>query len=340
MKLLIVTQSVDIHDPVLGFFVRWIEELAKRIDHIEVICLREGEHHLPAGVSVHSLGKTERGNQNEVVRRIRYVVRFISLIWRLRRHYDAVFVHMNQEYIVVGGWLWKMVGKRIYLWRNYHSGNFLTDGAMFFCTKVFCTSRHSYTAKNKKTELMPVGVDTERFFPDVGVRRVPRSILFLSGMWPSKRPEILIDALALLDGKGVTYTASFYGSPMPSTQDYYRSLKERVDRAALAHAITFYPAVSNDLARDIFRSHEIFVNCSPSGMFDKTIFEAAACGCKVLASSKDFSLLAGDDSYFASSEDLARRLESVLGTAGSDPAPYLEKHSLATLAERLEEEIH
>lgn len=29
MKLLIVTQVVDTEDPALGFFVRWIEELAR-----------------------------------------------------------------------------------------------------------------------------------------------------------------------------------------------------------------------------------------------------------------------------------------------------------------------
>lgn len=29
MKLLIITQTVDAEDPVLGFFVRWIEEFAR-----------------------------------------------------------------------------------------------------------------------------------------------------------------------------------------------------------------------------------------------------------------------------------------------------------------------
>ena len=35
MKLLIITQAIDINNPVLGFFHRWIEEFSKRIRTIE-----------------------------------------------------------------------------------------------------------------------------------------------------------------------------------------------------------------------------------------------------------------------------------------------------------------
>lgn len=34
----------------------------------------------------------------------------------------------------------------------------------------------------------------------------------------------------------------------------------------------------------MYNNHEIFVNLSPSGMYDKTIFEAMACECLVLTS--------------------------------------------------------
>ena len=54
---LIITQIIDKDDPILGFFHRWVEEFAKHIDHIDVICLKKGEHTLPSNVSVYSLGK-------------------------------------------------------------------------------------------------------------------------------------------------------------------------------------------------------------------------------------------------------------------------------------------
>jgi len=43
MKLLIVTQKVDINDDVLGFFHDWIKEFAKNCEKVTVICLGKGE---------------------------------------------------------------------------------------------------------------------------------------------------------------------------------------------------------------------------------------------------------------------------------------------------------
>src|SRR6185295_8452864 len=98
MKLLIVTQVVDSEDPILGFFHRWLEEFATQAEHIEVICLKEGKHALPRNVRVHTLGKPAN--------RILYIARFGWYIWTLRSQYDRVLVHMNPEYVILGGLDW------------------------------------------------------------------------------------------------------------------------------------------------------------------------------------------------------------------------------------------
>jgi glycosyltransferase involved in cell wall biosynthesis len=318
-------------DPVLGFFVRWIEELAKRVEQVEVICLKEGKHELPKNVHIHSLGKEQRTRNSGI-----YATRFLLLTWKLRNEYDAVFVHMNQEYILIAGWLWKLFGKRVYLWRNHYAGSWLTDFAASLCTKVFCTSKHSYTAKYKKTVFMPVGVDTDKFFLDEHVRRIPHSILFLARMASSKRPEMLIDALALLARSGIEFIADFYGSPLPQDSAYYEGLKGKVRSLGLENRISFYPGPPNYQAPDIFRAHEIFVNASPSGMLDKTIFEAVACGCAVLAASKDFAELAGQEFYFDSVSELNERLVSALtNPSARSLAVLVEENSLASLAKKL-----
>ena len=59
MKLLIITQTVDINDQILGFFHRWVEEFAKHCEQITVICLEKGIHDLPQNVRVFSLGKED-----------------------------------------------------------------------------------------------------------------------------------------------------------------------------------------------------------------------------------------------------------------------------------------
>ncbi len=342
MKLLIITQAVDTEDPVLGFFVRWIEEFSKRVEHTEVICLKVGRSDLPTNVRVHSLGK-ERGAAS----RATYVWRFLSLAWRLRDDYNVVFVHMNQEYLFIAGWLWKLLGKRVYLWRNHYAGSMLTDVASAFCTKVFCTSKHSYTAKYKKTVIMPVGVDTERFYPDARIARVPRSILFLSRMSPSKRPEMLIDALVLLEQGGTDFTATFVGSPLPRDEAFYEGLKEKVRSLSFKDKITFLSGVPNRETPDLYRAHEIFVNTSPSGMLDKTIFEAAVSGCIVLASSADFADTAGSDTMFSDARELTTRLRACIATPPFVRDAMVNKlnilvarNTLAALGEALSKEMN
>ena len=342
MKLLIVTQAVDTEDPVLGFFVRWIEEFAKHSEHIEVICLKEGRHALPGNVRVHSLGK-----EHGAVSRMTYAFRFLLLVWKLRHEYDAVFVHMNQEYILIAGLFWKLFKKRTYLWRNHYAGSWLTDAAALFCAKVFCTSQHSYTAKYKKTVLMPVGVDTERFSLDGRIARKPKTILFLARMAPSKRPEMVIDALAMLARDGVSFSATFVGSPLPQDEAYLEHLKERARPLSVAGRITFLPGVPNDQTPDLYRAHEVFVNASPSGMLDKTLFEAAACGALVLASSDDFREMAGDRFAFETPEGLSNALTKILAVSDAERTQDLATlarlakiHSLSGLGARLEAELY
>lgn len=338
MKLLICTQAVDTRDPVLGFFVRWIEEFAKHVESIEVICLYRGDYQLPANVRVHSLGK-ERGSVN----RATYAWRFLMLAWRLRSHYDAAFVHMNQEYVLIAAWLWKLLGKRVYLWRNHYAGSWLTNLAVVFCTKVFCTSKHSYTARFKRTVFMPVGVDTKRFMPNESVARVPRSILFLARIAPSKRVEMLVDALRVLKKNNEKFFATIVGSPLPEHEAYYASLVRKVQEQGMSDCITFRPGVTNHEASALYQSHEIFVNTSPSGMLDKTIFEAAACGCVVLAASEDWQELVGDSHFFTDGLVLAERLNTCAKTLGSrdrgNQQSAVFAHSLVALAERLRNEL-
>lgn len=341
MKLLFVTQALDLDDPTLSVYHGWVAALAPHFERVIVICLKEGRHDLPANVRVHSLGK-EKGKLSPVT----YAARFLSLVWKLRHEYDRVFVHMNQEYILIAGWLWEILNKKAYLWRNHYAGSWMTDLAASTCTKVFCTSKHSYTAKYKKTVLMPVGVDLERFSWNEQVRREPYSILFLARISPSKHPDVLIEALGMLIDKSISFVASIYGSPLPEDEVYYSNLKARVEQLGLRDRVRFHAGIPNEKTPDVYRAYDIFVNCSQSGMFDKTIFEAAASGTLVLASSDDFKALAGDSYYFEGAVQLAERLQCLLTYTDAQRSQEVEKlkriastESLETLMTRLASEI-
>jgi len=330
MKLFMITQALDLDDPVLSVYHGWVVELAIHVETLEVVVLKEGRHELPANVRVYSLGKEEilQGTMiyHSTLRPVVYAWRFLKLVWKLRKNYNAVFVHMNQEYLLISGWLWKLMGKRMYLWRNHYVGSMLTDIAAIFCDKVFCTSKHSYTAKYGKTVFMPVGVDTNRFSSDEHVVRTPRSILFFARMSPSKRPEILLGALALLKKGGISFTASFYGSPLPKDVVWYEALKKHGQ--SIGSEISFYAGVRNEDASVVFHAHEVFVNASPPGMLDKTMFEASAAGCLVLTTSQDFIEQMGDDYAFQDIASLTSKLTDALdGKISRDPLRILAREN-------------
>ena len=303
------------------------------------------------------------------VYRIQYSFRFLALAWRLRRDYDAVFVHMNQEYVLIAGPLWNMIGKPVYLWRNHYAGSWLTDLAAAFCKNVFCTSRASYTAKYRKTILMPVGVDTGVFkrpsrerrpseehgstafsrmdvgnteasrpnVPRTDITRAPHSILSLGRIAPSKNLHVLIEALGLLSARGIDFSADIYGDALPKDASYAKKLSVRVKELDLERIVRFHAGMPNRETPRIYGAHEIFVNCSPAGMFDKPLLEAAACGCRILSTSQDLREEAGESAHTASD---ASSIASGLGRLmeafhADDLSGLVSRHSLKKLGERL-----
>ncbi len=344
--LLICAQTVDSDDPMLGFFHRWIEEFASRADSVEVICLQAGKYSFPDNVRVHSLGKERNpGPAGSFAARMTYAARALSLFWRLRRRYGTVFVHMNQEYPIIAGWLCRLLGKRLYLWRNHYAGSWRTDLAASFCTGVFCTSTHSYTARYAKTVLMPVGVDTKLFAPAADEAREKGSILLLGRIDPSKRLEVFVDALGMLRTMAEGWRATLAGPAVPA---YVEQLKERAESAGIGGLLSFQDGVPHGAVPGLMGSYEIAVNCAPAGMYDKTIFEAAACGCIVIASSPDFAALAGAEYSFPEGDvrALAERLAAVLALRDKEAARQdlaarvVAPESLTALMDRLAAAIY
>src|SRR5262249_21960920 len=147
------TQAVDLDDPVLSFFHAWIEEFAKNAEHVHVICLKEGRHTLPKNVSVHSLGK-ENGRS-----RTKYLFRLYKYVIGLRREYDLVFVHMNPEYLVAVGWLWRLMRKVVGLWYIHPRSSWCLRKGMKFAHVIFSASQQSFPHVTRK--LMPVGLGVD-----------------------------------------------------------------------------------------------------------------------------------------------------------------------------------
>lgn len=337
MKLLVITQAVDQHHTALGFFTRWIEEFSERFEKVEVICLSEGTHGTPENARVHSLGK-EKGSSH-----FQYIGNLFRYIWKYRNEYDAVFVHMNQEYIVLGGIFWKLFGKKVFFWRNHPYGNVWTRIAVLLSNHVFCTAKESFTARYKKTTLMPAGVDTEIFKKDTSVKKEKGSLLVFGRIAPVKRVEKAIDMTASLLAGGLSIKLSIVGDCLPRDMYYAEDLKKRVLEARIEPQVVFIKGVDFVHAPKTYQSHEISLNFTDSGSFDKTVIEALACGTKVLVSNTSMRGLLPEGSYTTGErDDILEKLKALLlldpnteETYHKEAEKFVESQSLSRLMDQL-----
>lgn len=320
MKLLIITQVVDKNHDVLGFFHNWLLKFAQNFEQVTVICLQKGEYLLPENVKVFSLGKEVKAS------RWQYIKNFYKYIFTERKQYDAVFVHMNQEYVLLGGIFWRIFAKKIILWRNHLSGSWLTNVAVFFANVVCCTSKESYTARFAKTKIMPVGLD-EDFFKDQKLARVSNSVLFLSRMSPVKNPDIVFEALRILNEEKIDFQATFIGDPPVGYEKLYEDLKQKTIDLGMSNAVQWLTAIPNTETPMWYSKFFIFINATNSGSLDKTIFEAALCGCLPITSNKSLINYFPDELIFKEKDakDLSLKLKNILAKSEEAKSILLNK---------------
>lgn len=280
MKLLICTQAVDLDDPVLGFFHDWIREFASQCETVHVICLKKGRHELPANVFIHSLGK-ERG-----VSRAGYVRTFYRSIRTLRKEYDAVFVHMNPEYAVLGGALWRAWGKRTAFWYVHWSVTTKLRVAATFVDEILTASAGSFPLRSRKVRVLGHGIDTSAFERPRSARQ--GSMLFLGRLDPSKRADVFVEALEKLHERQLDFKADIVGSPSKGKESFAHDVRNLGATLALEGKLTVQEAVSHEKVAELFASHAVFCNLSKAGMFDKTTLEAMASGCLVVTTNAEF----------------------------------------------------
>lgn len=285
MNLLILTQTVNSDDPVLGFFHGWIIELSQNYEKVSVICLYEGKYNLPKNVQVYSLGK-ESG-----VSRFKYVTRFFKYIWNLRKEYSSVLVHMNQEYVLLGGWLWRLLGKKITLWRNHKIGSWRTVLAGKIAHTVCYTSTGSYTASFPNAIMMPVGIDENLFHTIQNIERKQNSFLYVGRISRIKNLDAMVDGfIALCRTYADTQSMFTLVGPADSALDknYKKNLEEKIMHAGLSDRITFLQAQAPGGLAELYNRYTYCLNFTESGSFDKTIWESVFCGCVPIAYNTGF----------------------------------------------------
>ncbi len=258
MKLLICTQAYDPNDPVLGFFARWVEEFAKHCEQVTVICLRTAEFERPGNVRVFGLG-----GGGKVVRS----VKFLRLICRLRNEYDRVLVHMNPEYMLLGGICWRLRGKKPAMWYAHGAVDLKLRVATRLADTILTSTPEGFRVNSNKVRVLGQGIDTDFFTPGQG----PRGEWWLSvGRLSKVKHHDRAIRMAHEAGKELRIAGE---GP------------ERERLQALAHTlgarVQFLGGLNQTQLREQYRTAAMLIHTSETGSLDKVLPEAVACGLPV-----------------------------------------------------------
>jgi len=296
MRLLILTQKVDINDDVLGFFHDWIFEFARNCEKVTVICLYKGEYDLPSNVKVLSLGKEfddskfKIGNSKLFIK-LKFIFLFYKYIWQERNNYDSVFVHMNQIYVLLGGLFWRFRKNKIALWFAHKSVNFSLRLSEKLVDVIFSASCKSFRLASKKLVVSGHGIDINKFLVKNKLRIDNKfKILTVGRISAVKNYETLIKAISLICEdksfiKNFQLEVNIVGGPLlREDEQYFDDLKNLVLEKKLEDIIIFIGSVPNKNIAKYYQESDLFVHSSNTGSLDKVLLEAMASGVLVLSS--------------------------------------------------------
>lgn len=334
MKLLIVTQVMDKNHPVLGFFHRWIEEFAKSCEQVHVICLEEGEHDLPKNVAIYSLGK-----DIEKVSAFLYAARLQKISWKLRKEYDAVFVHMIPGYVIAGFPVWKFLRKKIGLWYTHGSVSCSLRLSERFVNIIFTAAKEGCNIKSKKVYITGHGIDVSVQAPKADKKDI--DMITVGRIAPSKNLEALIDVLVSIKKTKPDTNFTIVGSPLTEEEKQYKDTLDRyISKRGMTDSVNFIGTILNSELPKLFIRSKVFVHAATNGSLDKALLEPLAIGLPVITSASGARSLPLENWLVSDTAELADRVTEVLNNDVSRQAQKLhlyiqENHSILSLIPKI-----
>jgi glycosyltransferase involved in cell wall biosynthesis len=286
--LLVFNLRTDADDSVLGFTTSWINALAKRYANVVVITMHAGRLAVDDNVTVLSVGR-ERGYSKP-----RRALRFYSkMLWVMRRYrVQACFAHMMPLFAVMGAPLLKPRRVPTILWYTHGHVPLMLRLAVKTVDRVVTASPGSMRIDTPKRRVIGHGIDVARFAPAsanearLAEPDAPFIVLVMGRLSPTKRPDMVLNAVAGLDTDCRILIAG--GPATASDKVYAAGLQDQVRRLGLQERVEFLGPVPFDQTPALYQRADCLVNLSRTNSVDKVVLEAMASGVLVLTSNTAF----------------------------------------------------
>jgi glycosyltransferase involved in cell wall biosynthesis len=327
MRIVFLTQAVDVDDPILGATAAKLAALAGRVDELHVICDRVGRHDLPANCTFATWAAPTRLRRG--LRMLRALVPIL-----VRRRPDAVIAHMCPIYLVLAAPFAKPLRVPLVVWYTHWTIDRTLRLATRLCDAALSVDRRSYPLDSPKVHGIGHGIDIGEFAPrDAAPPPAgrPLRLLALGRTSPSKGFMTLLRALELATEAGLDATLEVRGPTTTNEERRHRAeLEGTIARPALRSRVRLEEPVPRGGVPELLRRFDAVVNPTKGqthgGALDKVVYESAACAVPVIACNPHFDGFLGDlpvELRFRSAdpEDLARVLS---GFAASGEAARTE----------------
>ena len=350
-----LTQSIDLDDPILAFTHTWVEKLAQRVERLYCVGLAVGRHSLDQfDVKVFSLGK-ERGYR--FLPDLRYLLNLYRILREIERDggVDVIFSHMAPVFsIAVAPYaFWRRLP--VIQWYAHPGVNWRLKAAHHLSTRMVTSLPTSYRYRRDKVTVVGHGIDTDVFSPvdgDAKAEKVP-IILCVGRISPVKDLTSLLHATARLRKRSIKpFRVVIVGGPLTAEDEaYVISLKKLSEQLDLNGFLSFEgPVPHGEELVNWYRRCTVHVNLTPLGSGDKAMLEAMSCGKISLAANEGFREVLGDVAekvlfHSGDVEDLAQKLLWALNLASEDRnriglslrERVIKMHGLDRLMDRLVE---
>jgi glycosyltransferase involved in cell wall biosynthesis len=345
VNVLMITQTVDRFDDVLGATHSLVERLADRIERLYVLQLWAGRDALPPNVVVTSMGK-ERGASKPA-----QLSALLSSVRRLTRsrQVDLVFAHMAPVFAICSAPIARLSGVPTVLWYAHRQVTLELRLATSLVDWIVSPTRDGFRILTPKLRTVGHGVDVDLFQPQPPPADSVLEVLSLGRITPIKRLETLLEAVAFARSAGAPIRLTTQG-PAEGDGDraYLERLRRQTESLKLDGLVRFAAPIPYVETPAAYARCHVHVNLAPTGAPDKAVLETMAAGRIPLACNRTFeSVFAADSGSLMFQEqdarDLSRRLCHWASADGEERGRVAQRlreivvrdHSTDGLADRL-----
>lgn len=160
-----------------------------------------------------------------------------------------------------------------------------TTWLISLCDEVVATNIANAEAMPRDCKIVPHGVDTVRFNPQVGekIPQKPKVVGCFGRIRKMKGTDLFVEALCRALPQHKDWSAVVMGRVLPRDRAYYDDMVEKVKNAGLSDRIHFVNERPLDQMADAYRELSIYVAPSHLEGFGLTVAEALSSGVPTIA---------------------------------------------------------